>query len=112
MCDCLVLWSCAGTARAGAIELKGGGLNAVDCAKQLAGGARLLEELAPDATAASFFPVLAHRGIASIEVSRLRRLRVRFRNVAVPITLARCGTPFADVVAPAAVGARRRQRRR
>jgi hypothetical protein len=99
VCDCLIAWARHTGNVVCAAELKGGHIDAVKCVEQLRGGARLLEVFCPDANAVDFFPVVAHRGIASVEITRLRRARVRFRGQSVEVVVVRCGSRLVDIVA-------------
>lgn len=90
-CDFLVLHGGGPGAVLLAIELKGGDLDARQAADQLANGSVTLEALTEAGDKATFFPVLVHSGITTIEFRILRKLKVRHRGKDYPIATCRCG---------------------
>lgn len=97
LCDLLVFWSrdishiCAF-----ALELKGGDPRVEHAARQIQGGADVINQLLGGADA-DFLPVLVHAGITTLQVRALGKIKVSFRGKLFPIKLKRCGMRLADL---------------
>jgi hypothetical protein len=77
------------------MELKSGGLDVDDVVIQIQNGAAIIEDLL-DGMPCVFLPVLVHMSLKSIQVDRLRRRKIKFRNNSFGVALVKNS---ADVVA-------------
>lgn len=104
-CDYLVVGEDEDDAWVVAMELKSGRFKATDAARQLQGGADLIDSRLPWKSAFRFVPVLAHgRTVPREEQKALRRPsnRVDLRGQVKQIELIRCGTTLAAVLGASA----------
>lgn len=104
-CDYLVVGEEAEDAWVVAMELKSGRFKAADAARQLQGGAELVDSWLPWNSSFRFVPVLAHgRAVRREEQKALRRLpnRVGLRGQVKQIELIRCGTTLSAVLGASA----------
>ena len=88
-----------------AMELKSGRFKAADAARQLQGGAEVIDSWLPWNSSFRFVPVLAHgRTVRREEQKALRRLsnRVGLRGQVKQIELMRCGTALSAVLGASA----------
>lgn len=98
LCDCMVFWS-SEQERVAAVELKGGGVDLSEVQRQLQGGAEVVERILGERAAVSFYPVLVHCGIKTVELRQLGRLQILFRAKKYSIVPVRSPAVFNDVVA-------------
>lgn len=100
-CDYLVVGEDEDDAWVVAMELKSGRFKATDAARQLQGGADMIDSWLPWKSSFRFVPVLAHgRTVAREEQKALRRPsnRVSLRGQVKQIELIRCEAPLAAVL--------------
>lgn len=85
------------------IELKSGGINASDVAKQLQAGADVADQIIPHNANTNFTPVVASGRLSKIEQRRQRNTsnKVRFRGRSEIIQRIRCGDPLTRVLTDA-----------
>lgn len=103
-CDYVVVSEDDDDAWVVAMELKSGRFKATDTARQLQGGADMIDSWLPWKSSFRFIPVLAHgRAVSREEQKALRRKsnRVSLRGQVKQIELIRCGTALAAVIAAA-----------
>ena len=104
-CDYLFVGEDEDGARVVAMELKSGRFKAADAARQLQGGADLVDSWLPWKSSFRFVPVLAHgRTVPREEQKALRRSsnRVVLRGQVKQIELIRCGTALTAVLSAGA----------
>ena len=80
------------------IELKGGGVDASEAFQQLQAGADFAQHLTLKITKTVCFPLLFYGKIHKVQLTKLRRYRVRFRDKDLPIQIKRCGSRLTQVL--------------
>lgn len=104
-CDYVVVGEDEDDAWVVAMELKRGRFRSADAARQLQGGADVIDSWLPWKSSFRFVPVLAHgRPVPREEQKALRRPsnRVGLRGQVKQIELIRCGAPLTGVLHPGA----------
>jgi hypothetical protein len=92
LCDAILFW-CPdkSTSLLGLFELKGRSADISDVAEQLQCGADVAREILGDASP-DVLAALVHRGLSTMAVRRLAKLRVRYRGKVMRIAKVRCGS--------------------
>ena len=80
------------------IELKGGNVDASEAFQQLQAGANFAQHLTLKITKTVCFPLLFYEKIHKVQLTKLRRYRVRFRDKDLPIQIKRCGGRLTQVL--------------
>ena len=73
------------------IELKGGDVDASEAYQQLQAGANFAQHLTLKIAKTVCFPLLFYEHIHKVQLTKLRRYRVRFRGKKLPIQIKHCG---------------------
>lgn len=99
LCDYILFYQAGGELTSAALELKGGRLEAKDCTRQIANGAKVIENILASGVYANFLSVVLYQRRTHVsEVKLLKAARIEFRGQKFRIFLGRCGAEFKDIL--------------